>query len=220
LKGKKKMTAEETIKWSLANTAKEAVDILHKHRYDAVYADTVEQARDLVLGLISKGSSVALGGSVTLDRIHMVETFREGDYRFYDRYQKLPFAETVEIMRQSMTADFLVTSVNAITRNGELVCLDCTGNRAAGMLFGPRRVIVVAGANKVVDTIDEAIKRTKEIAPLNVKRLGHKAPCVETGRCSDCDVPGRMCNGLSVIRYGGKFPGRFTIIMVGESAGY
>lgn len=93
--------------------------------------------------------------------MNLINYFREGNFKFFDRYKDVPFSETVEIMRQSMLADFLVISTNAITRNGELVDMDSTGNQAAAMLFGPKKVIVVVGANKLVNTLDDAYKRIK-----------------------------------------------------------
>ena len=106
------------------------------------------------------------------------------------------------------------------TRAGELVNIDCTGNRLAGMIFGPRRVIVVAGVNKVVDDLAEAMRRLKKIAPLNTRRIGHATPCVETGRCMDCTVQKRLCNYVGIIYHGRKFPGRISVVMVAEEAGF
>jgi len=150
----------------------------------------------------------------------LLEVFRGGDYRLFDRYQDKPHEEIVEIMRQSLLADFLVTGTNAVTRRGELVNIDCSGNRVAGMIFGPKRVIVVAGANKLVDDLDEAVKRLRRIAPLNARRIKHHTPCVETGKCMDCQVQQRLCNYLTVINHGMKFPGRITVVMVGEETGF
>jgi hypothetical protein len=119
-----------------------------------------------------------------------------------------------------MLADYLVTSTTALTRNGELVNTDSSGNRVAGMIFGPKNVIVVCGVNKIVDTIDDAFKRIRETAPMNAKRLGHDAPCVNTGVCVDCQVPGRICNYSGIIHNGRKVPGRITVIIVAEDLGY
>lgn len=200
--------------------AKEIMAILKDKGYDAHYAEDLEEARRMVLEMVPKGASIALGGSETLSEMGLIEVFRSPDYRLFDRYQKLPFPEIVEIMRQSMLADFLVTGTNAVTRNGELVNVDSTGNRAAGMIFGPRRVIVVAGANKVVDDLDEAMKRIRRIAPMNAARVKHKTPCVETGRCMDCQIPARICNYVSVVNHGRKFEGRISVIVIAEEAGF
>ena len=207
-------------KWQTQLVAKEIVDILNDKHYDAHYVETLEEAKKMVLDMIPEESSIAIGGSETLAAMDMVNTFRNGNYKFFDRYQKKPFPETVEIYRQSMLADFLVTGTNAITRNGELVNVDSSGNRVAGMIFGPKRVIVVTGANKVVDTLDDALKRLKKIAPLNCERLNHKTPCRETGKCVDCQIPARMCNSIGIINHGMKFEGRISIIIIGDEIGF
>lgn len=211
---------DKTIKWKQQCDANEIVKILKMKYYDAYYCETLMDAREKVLELIPKGSSIALGGSVTLNQMDIIDEFRNGDYNLFDRYKDVPFSETVEIMRQSMLADFLVTSTNAITKNGELVNMDSTGNKAAGMILGPRKVIVVVGVNKIVEDLDEAFKRLKKIAILNAKRINHKAPCTTTGTCSDCDVKGRICNYMSVVNNGRKFANRFTILVVADNVGY
>jgi len=210
----------EIKKWKYECNGKGIVEILKAKKYNAIYVDNITEAREKVLEIIPKGASIALGGSVTLNEMDIIDTFRKGDYKLYDRYQNLPFPEIVEIMRQSMVADFLVTSTNAITKKGELVNMDCSGNRAAGMIFGPKKVIVVAGANKIVEDIEAAEKRIKDVAMMNAKRINHKTPCAETGCCQDCDVKDRVCNYMSIVNNGGKFEDRFTVIIVGEEIGY
>lgn len=208
------------VKWRCQCIAREMVEILKQKAYDAHYAEDLEEAKALVLEMIPHGSSVAVGGSETLAAMGLVDIFRNGDYKFFDRYQNLPFPEIVEIYRQSMLADFLVTGTNAITRRGQLVNMDSSGNRVAGIIFGPRRVIVVAGANKVVADLDAALKRLQEIAPMNALRNGHQTPCVKTGRCEDCRIPARICNSIGIVNHGMKFEGRISVIMVAEEVGF
>ncbi|MBU3137093.1 lactate utilization protein [Clostridium gasigenes] len=207
-------------KWKYECDGKKLVAILNAKKYDAIYVNNIGEAKEKVLELLPEESSVALGGSVTLNEMDLINVIRNGNYNFYDRYQDLPFSDIVEIMRQSMVADYLITSTNAVTEDGELVNMDCSGNRAAGMLFGPKKVIVVIGANKLVKNMDEALERIKNVAILNAKRINHKTPCAETGACNECFVKGRLCNYLSVVNNGAKFPGRFTIIVVGDEVGY
>ncbi|SUY47537.1 transcriptional regulators of sugar metabolism [Clostridium putrefaciens] len=207
-------------KWMYECDGKEMVKILNDKKYNAVYVDNISEAKDKILSLIPDGSSVALGGSETLNAMDLLNEIRNGNYYFYDRYQDLPFKDIVEIMRQSMLADYLITSTNAVTRQGELVNMDCTGNRAASMIFGPKKVIVVVGANKLVDNMDDAMKRIERVAIMNTKRLNHKAPCKDTGKCEDCMTKGRLCNYVSVVKNGAKFEDRFTVIVIGDKVGY
>lgn len=207
-------------KWQCQKTANEMIDVLKFKGYDAHYAEDLNEAKKLIIDMIPRGSSVALGGSETLAAMDMINIVRNGDYKFFDRYQNIPFEETVEIYRHSLLADFLVTGTNAITRQGELVNIDCSGNRVAGIIFGPKRVIVVAGANKIVENLEAALKRLKDIAPMNVLRNGHDTPCVITGRCMDCNVKARMCNSIGIVSHGMKFDGRISVIMVAEETGF
>lgn len=213
----------ESKKWYYECKAKKTVKKLLEKKFDAMYVNSLQQAKDEVLKYIEKGSSVAMGGSVTLNEMNMINIIRNGEYKFFDRFDpNLTFKEEVELYRQGMLADYFITSTNAITENGELVNIDCTGNRSASMIFGPKKVIIVAGFNKIVENLDEALKRLKKIAPMNCKRLkGHNVtPCVQTGQCTDCDIKQRMCNYISIVEYGGKFDGRFKVIIVGEEIGF
>lgn len=207
-------------KWQSQLIAKEMVGILGEKGYDAHYAEDLGEAKQLVLGMIEMGATVAVGGSETMGEMELVEVFRNGNYKFFDRFQDLPFQQIVEIYRQSLLADYLVTGTNAITRKGELVNVDSSGNRVAGIIFGPKRVIIISGTNKVVDNLDEALKRLKKIAPMNALRNGHITPCIETGRCMDCVTPHRIDNVIGIISHGMKFEGRISVIMVAEEKGF
>ena len=201
--------------------AHEMVDTLADKGYITYYAEDLEEAKAKVIELIPKGASVGVGGSETLKAMDMITTLRNGDYHFFDRYKEgLHFAEVEEVYREALTADVFLTSTNAITREGHLVNIDSSGNRVAAITYGPRKVIIVAGANKVVDTLDDAMRRIKEIAPLNAMRVHHKAPCVETGKCMNCQIHQSVCNAIGIITSGRKTEGRFTIIMVADEVGF
>ena len=186
-----------------------------------MYAESLQQAKEKVLEIIPEGSSIALGGSVTIEEMGLIDVFRNGYYKLFDRYDKtLTNEQRIELLRQSLLADYLITSTNAITKNGELVNVDCSGNRVSAMIFGPKKVIIIAGVNKIVDTIEDAMKRLKKIGPLNAKRNNHKTPCTETGYCMDCQIKARMCNYITIINHGMKFEGRINIILVPEFIGF
>ena len=212
----------ETIKqWKNICKAKTIVAVLNKKHFQASYVLNLAEAKEKVVSMIDEGASVALGGSTTLSEMGMVDVLRKGNYAFFDRSQNLPFdPDIVDIHRKSLTADFLLTGTNAITKQGELVNTDCTGNRVAPMIFGPKNVIIVAGVNKIVENLEDAFKRIREIAPMNSKRIKHETPCVETGYCVDCDCKKRICNFTTIIHNGIKFEGRIKIIIIADEAGY
>lgn len=213
----------EIKKWFNTKKAAHIAQVLEKSGYSVYPVESMEEGRNKILELIPEGASITLGGSAVLDDMGLVETFRTPRYKLFDRYQNLPFIpDRVEIMRQGMLADYLVTGCNAITKKGELVNRDCTGNRVSGMIFGPKNVIIAVGVNKIVNNIEEAFDRIREIAaPMNARRLGsHKTPCLETGICADCDCKGRLCNYTTIIHNGKKFPGRISIILIADEAGF
>lgn len=207
-------------KWQSRLIAEEMVGILKEKSYDAHYAEDLSEARDKILSMIPDGSSVAVGGSETLAEMGLIDIFRNPRYKFFDRYNTSSWEETVEVYRQSLLADFLVTGTNAVTRMGELVNVDCSGNRVAGIMFGPKRVIIACGTNKVVNNLEEAMKRLKQIAPMNSLRNGHDTPCIRTGRCMDCQIHQRIDNVIGIVNHGMKFEGRISVIMIAEEAGF
>lgn len=212
------MNKYKKIKYRLL--AKEMVGILNEKGYISYYAEDKEEAKQKILSLIPEGSSISVGGSETLGAMNMIEEFRSEKYKFFDRFQKMPYEELYELYRQSLLSDYFVSSTNAITQKGQLVNTDSSGNRVASIIIGPKNVIIVAGANKVVDNLEEAFKRIKEIAPMNATRVGHKTPCTETGKCMNCEIRSSMCNYTGIIENGRKEAGRITVIMVAEEVGF
>jgi len=210
----------EQIKWKFRRIVADMAESMGRIGYIVHTADTAEEAAALLWPLIPEGSTVGLGGSTTLADMGVPDTLRAGNWKLIDRYRTASWEEQMSRYREALDADVFVTGTNAITRAGQLVDMDSSGNRVAATIFGPRKVIVVAGANKVVENLDAAFARIREIAPLNCRRLGHKTPCAETGRCSDCMIPGRMCNYIGVVNHGMKESGRFHIILVAESLGF
>jgi hypothetical protein len=132
----------------------------------------------------------------------------------------IPPEEALERRRKGMSADVVIASTNAITLDGKLVNLDAMGNRVAAMIFGPKKVILVVGMNKVAPDLDSAMARVKHYAaPVNNIRLGLKNPCVETGLCADCSTPQRICNMWGIIE-GHMIKDRVHVKLVGENLGY
>jgi len=214
----------EVLKWNMEKNAKEIVDLLNDAKFDAHYAENVEEAKAIMKGLIPKGASIAVGGSVTLNETGVMnEIVRSPEYNFIDRFAATSFENMLELYREGLTSDVFISSVNAITKEGQLILLDCTGNRVSSVIFGPKKVIILAGVNKVVDTLQEGIDRAKKIAPLNARRLPHKeAPCYEDGVCRKevCKMHDRVCNAMGIVDGCYYEPGRISVIIVPEVLGY
>lgn len=201
--------------------ANEIVNILNAKGYRAIHAESIEAAKELIFKLIPTGASIGLGGSVTLNELDIINSFRSEKYDLYDRYNQPDWPQTLECMRQALLADFFVTSTNVITKNGELIQTDSGGNRVASLVYGPKNVIVVAGVNKIVENLSEGLDRIKKYAaPLNSKRINHKTPCNISGNCENCMTKQRICNFTSVIKSGERMGDKITVIMISEEMGY
>ena len=182
------------------------------------YAETREEAREFLFNTcIPKNASVGLGGSETLKALDVLSELRSGAYQLYDRYD---CPDHFEMCRQSLMAEYFLTGANALTMNGEMVNIDCSGSRVAAMAYGPRHVVVVAGVNKLCANIDEAIARVHYIAPMNCRRNNHETPCAVDANCADCNTPQRMCNHLLITYNAKKFEGKYTIILINEDLGF
>lgn len=175
-----------------------------------------------VVNNIEKAMKVGLGGSVTVRTLGLVEKLKEkGAVLLLDHWKDgLTSEEIGKIRIEQLTSDIFLTSANAITENGEIVNMDGIGNRINAMTYGPKKVIIIAGINKIVPDIQAAIDRIKRVAaPMNAKRLNLPLPCAETGYCHDCKSEKRICRILSILM---KKPGQtdISVYLVNEELGY
>jgi hypothetical protein len=203
-------------------TAKDIIAHLEKRRMEGSYASTADRAREEILAMIPKGATVFRCGSMTAAGMGLWEAIAGlPGATLIDPYRAgLSREEGLDLRRQGLTGDVMIASTNAITLDGRLVNLDGMGNRVSAMAFGPRKVILVVGMNKVAPDLDSAIARVKHrAAPVNAIRLGISTPCVETGLCSDCRSPQRICNMWSIIE-GHAVKDRIHVKLVGENLGY
>lgn len=209
-------------KWRNELRIKELIEVLKKRNFDAVMAADKDDARRIVMDMIPDGSVIAVGGSVTLNETGILEEIRSDRYKFIDRYNATSYEDMLDKYRQGYYADVFVSSTNAITMGGQLVNIDCTGNRTSQIVFGPKKVIIVAGVNKIVEDVEEGMKRAKEIAPMNARRLPHKTPCAtdDNYKCTECDIQARVCNVTSIVDGCNYFPKRITVVLVPETLGY
>jgi hypothetical protein len=195
---------------------------LEKRRMAGSYAATAAQAKDEIIAMIPPGTTVFRCGSMTAVGIGLWEAIADlPEVKLIDPYRpELSPEEGLELRRQGLTADVMLAGSNAITLDGQLVNLDGMGNRVAAMAFGPKKVILVVGMNKVAPDLETAVARVKHYAaPVNNIRYGLKNPCVETGLCSDCHTPQRICNMWSTIE-GHMIKDRIHVKLVGEYLGY
>lgn len=202
--------------------AQNLIKKLTKRRLEASYAPSAAQARNEVLAMIPAGATVSRCGSMSLVEMGLWEALAaKPGVEIIDPYRPgLPPEEAAGLRTRGLTADYMIASANAITLDGKLVNLDGLGNRVAAMCFGPKKVILVVGLNKVAPDLESAMARVKHhAAPINAIRLGRATPCVETGLCADCNSPERICNMWSIIE-GHLVANRIHVKLVGEDLGY
>ena len=193
---------EELVNWTNEQKCRKAVASLEKNGFKAFYLETPQDASNYIIAEALDAESVGFGGSMTIAGLGVEALLREQGKKIFNHGRPdLSMEERLEIMRRELTSDLFLSGCNALTLSGQLVNIDASGNRVASMFFGPRKVIVVAGRNKLVDgTASDAIKRVKEwVTPPNAKRLNFKTPCASTGFCSDCNSPDRLCRVTSII---------------------
>lgn len=202
--------------------AKTIIKGLEKRNMEGVFCETKEDALSKALSYIEEGSSVTWGGSMSIEEIGLMDAVKNGNYKVIDRSVAKNYEEQREIFSKAVLADYYLMSSNAITLDGELINIDGTGNRVACLTYGPKNVIMIIGMNKVVNDVEDGIKRVRNFAsPPNTLRLGLKTPCSMTGRCGDCYGDTCICSQIVVTRrQSTAMRGRIKVILVGESLGY
>ena len=207
--------------WHNDTIGQKVVEALKKNKFDAVYFPDKEGGAKYILNFIKEGATVGIGGSVTINELNILDKMQEmGAVVLNHNVAGITAEEKLEIRRKQMVSDVFLCSSNAITLDGQLVNMDGAGNRVAAMTFGPKKVLIVAGVNKITKDVHSAIERIQLTAsPLNNKRLDYKNPCATTGVCSDCKGDTRICNILTVMKRK-PMATDVTVVLIGEVLGY
>ena len=193
---------------------------LEKRSFEAHYCATKEDALRKVLELIPEGSSVGWGGAMSASQVGVQAALNAGNYTTIDRDAVSDPAEKNKRMRECFNADYFITGANAISLDGQMVNIDGNGNRVGMIVYGPKYIIVVAGMNKVCATLEDAVKRARNVAaPMNQQRFGLPNPCSCTGVCGNCLNETSICNQILITR-NCKPAGRIKFVLVGEELGF
>jgi len=206
----------DLVTWTWEKKCLLAVESLKKNGFNAFYCHTGTEAANYIMVEAGDARSVGFGGSMSIKDLGGEPLLLEkGKELINHSAPGLAPEERLEIMRRQLACDLLLSGTNALTLSGALVNIDAIGNRVGSMFFGPRKVIVVAGRNKLVDgDIPAAIRRVKDWAsPPNARRLNYKTPCAETGFCCDCTSPERICRIISVLERKPKFTDLHVLVV-------
>lgn len=223
---------DENVKSVMQKRVERTMRALEDNNIQPYFVKSRQEVAPLVQSLLKQGETVTCGGSMTLSETGVLDLLRSGEYRFLDRAAPgLTGEEIDKLHRDAFFADTYLSSTNAVTENGELYNVDGNCNRISALLFGPKSVVIVAGLQKIVRDLDEAVYRVKSIAaPANVVRLHCDTACYETGRCvslqkknsamtDGCKNKGRICVNYAVHAWQ-RDKGRIKVILVGEELGY
>jgi hypothetical protein len=194
------------------------VNAMKSRRFLPEVFDTAQEAKAAALRIIGN-KSVGIGGSATVRDLGLAEALQANGNEVY--WHWLAAKEAKQAARdKALAADVYMCSSNALTADGRLVNIDGTGNRAAGLIYGPHEVVVILGKNKIVGSLDEAIERIKRDAcPQNARRLGLDTPCAKTGQCYDCRTEARMCNVTFILEAPTRPVNAFHVLIVKEDLG-
>ena len=192
---------------------------LQSRHFEAYYCATRQEALAKALELIPEGATVGWGGALSAQQIGLTEAVKQGNYRAIDRDKCATPEERVQAARESMFADVFLTGANGLSLDGQMVNIDGTGNRVGAIVYGPKTVLVIAGMNKVMDSLDEALRRARTVAaPMNKQRFLGNTPCSVTGACGDCKSEGCICNQIVITR-NRRPAGPTQFVLVGDELG-
>jgi len=197
--------------------AQKVIKGLKSRNMTGYYAQTKEEALKLALSLIPEGSTVTMGGGMSVIEIGLVDALKNGNYNYIDREAA---EDRRAAMLQAYDADFFLASSNAITDDGVLVNIDGNANRVSAIAYGPKKVLMIVGMNKVCSDVDSAMKRARNVAaPINNQRFNGNNPCTKTGACANCKPPDTICCQFLVTRYS-RHQDRIHVILVNEPLGF
>ena len=211
----------ENIKWVNEKKIEKTINNLKKNNINGYYVKDNDELINLIKDIAKEGEVVSVGGSMSLFESKVIELLRSGRYEFLDRYKKdLTQEDIKEIYRKSFFADTYFASANAITEDGKIFNVDGNGNRVAAILYGPDKVVLIVGVNKIVKNIEQAVARNRSISgPSNAKRLNLSTPCIKTGQCMECNIEDRICCEYTVIKRQ-RNPKRMHVIFINDTLGF
>ncbi len=190
---------------------------LESRNMSGYYATTKEDALKKALELIPEGSTVTMGGGMSVHEIGLVDSLKKGNYNFIDRDE---CEDKRKAMLSAYDADVFLSSANAMTDDGVMINIDGNANRVSAIAQGPKKVVFIVGMNKVCADVDSAMKRARNVAaPINTQRFGLSTPCSKTGSCMNCKSPDTICCQILITRFS-RHKDRIHVILVNDNLGF
>lgn len=199
---------------------KKVTDNLKRRGFCPYYFEDGKSACEFVLSLIHSGQSVGIGGSMTVSGLGLDKMLQSQGVTVYSHSLVAPELKD-KVYQLAGSADWYISSTNALTENGDFVNIDGSANRISALCFGVKKVIYVLGVNKIVKDLDAAVYRARNVAaPLNTKRLNRNTPCATSGECCFCDSPDCICNATLITHHPTKFQEKVYVVIINEALGY
>lgn len=194
---------------------------LERNEFLAFYFPDIEEAKAFLVGSIAPGATVGIGGSETVRSLGIVPLLKQKGATVLDHWDPaLSLDEILAMRKAQLTCDVFLASVNAVTERGELVSRDGIGNRICAMTFGPAKVFLVVGTQKIVEDLHAAFRRIREVAaPMRAKSLGLDLPCTKGSGCVDCSAPDRICRATTILHRRPSLTD-ITVVLVDKELGY
>jgi len=207
--------------WQWETLGNRCIENLKKHGFDAHFVSDIDEARTLVLEMVGGFDTFGFGGSDTTRAIGVIDELKAGGKIIYDHLQEgLDGEGDLDIRLKQGRCDCFFCSANAISLTGEILNVDGIGNRTNAMTFGPKKVVIISGMNKVTLDLESALKRAMDIAgPMRARSLGMKTPCAETGTCNDCNSPQRICR-VTTILHRKPMLTDISVVLVNQALGF
>ena len=212
---------EDMRDWNYTLRCQAAVKALEKNHFISVYCADKKTAIDYILQEANEAQTIGFGGSRSVADLEINAKLAEMGKELLDHNQPgLELEDRIKVMRHQLTCDLFLASANAVSLTGMVLNIDGNGNRVASTIFGPKKVILVVGRNKLVNTVEDGLKRIKAYAaPLAAKRLNIEVPCAKTGFCSDCNSPGRICTATVILERKPRLSD-VRVLVVNEELGF
>ena len=190
---------------------------LESRNMKGYYAGSKEEALQIALDLIPKGSSISMGGCMSAREIGLTDALKNGEYDFIDRDA---YEDGRQAMLMAYDADYFLAGANGMTQDGVIVNIDGNSNRVSAIAQGPKHVLFIVGMNKICDDVDGAMKRARNVAaPINAQRFGLSTPCAKIGSCMNCKSPDTICCQFLITRYS-RHTDRIHVILVNDNLGF
>ena len=197
--------------------ASKVIKGLESRNMSGYYAADKEEALKKALEIIPEGSSVSMGGAMSVHEIGLSDALKKGNYNFIDRDA---YEDKRAAMLAAYDADVFLSSANAMTEDGVLINIDGNSNRVSAIAQGPKKVVFIVGMNKICPDVDSAMKRARNVAaPINAQRFGLSTPCTKTGSCMNCKSPDTICCQILITRFS-RHKDRIHVILVNDNLGF